>query len=77
MCVAGVLATIYRAWCGEIGSLMSLDAPEFMLPVTLGNQFHFTSLYMYMLRVTSVALHEKEKHIICQVLVIHTVMGPR
>ena len=34
------------AWCSEIGSLRSLDAPEFHASVTSENQFHCTSLYI-------------------------------
>ena len=33
------------AWCSEIGSLWSLDAPELHASVTPGYQFHCTSLY--------------------------------
>ena len=33
------------AWCSEIGSLTSLDAPELHTSVTSENQFHCTRLY--------------------------------
>ena len=35
------------AWCSEIGSLMSLDAPELRASVTWDYQFHCTRLYMH------------------------------
>ena len=33
------------AWCSEIGSLWSLDAPELHASLTSENQFHCTRLY--------------------------------
>ena len=41
------------AWCSEIGSLWSLDAPELHASVTSENQFHCTRLYvvLYTLRI--------------------------
>ena len=37
----------YTAWCSEIGSLASLDAPELHASVTSENQFHCTRLYKH------------------------------
>ena len=39
--------THYTAWCSEIGSLRSLDAPELHASVTSEDQFHCTTLYMH------------------------------
>ena len=38
-------AVVRTAWCSEIGSLWSLEAPELHASVTSENQFHCTRLY--------------------------------
>ena len=40
------MADKYTAWCSEIGSLWSLDAPELHASVTSENQIHCTRLYI-------------------------------
>ena len=46
-----VYVSIYcTAWCSEIGSLWSLDAPELHASVTSENQFHCTRLYTFWFR---------------------------
>ena len=45
------------AWCSEIGSLRSLDAPELPASVTSENQFHCTKLYA--LQATSLLKKKK------------------
>ena len=39
------ITSLCTAWCSEIGSLWSLDAPELHASVTSENQFHCTRLY--------------------------------
>ena len=39
------LIAVCTAWCSEIGSLWSLDAPELHASVMSENQFHCTKLY--------------------------------